>query len=189
MQLQFEVRLVDRQLMDYLPEVMKSFEEIKQIMKAEQMTVEELWDNVEALFKEGFVQSESSIGAILWEKALQIIPKDTESIELRNFRIMGRLNEDLPYTQRTLLRQLKALCGENGVTLELNNNDYKIEVVIALWSKQFIDEVYSLVDREAPQNLLIDVRLLYNTHNLLGKYAHNELAKSNHQQLREEVLS
>lgn len=174
--------------MNYLPEIMRTFDEIGRIMETEQITIEEMWDSAEKLLNEAFVQDQSETGAAIWESILRIVPKDTDSLEVRNFRISGRLNEDLPYTHRTLQRQLEALCGTEGVTLELDNALYTINVRVALTSKKLKDEVYSLVDREAPANLVLDIQLRYNTHAIIGGYTHNQLSNYTQEQLREEPI-
>ena len=105
---------MDRQMIDYLPPIMQRFAEFIEISNAEQKAKEKLWDDVDKMFREGYVISESDAGAKRWEKTLGIIPKDTEDIEVRNFRIRGRIQQDLPYTYRTLKRQLTGLCGDGN---------------------------------------------------------------------------
>ena len=44
-----------------------------------------------------------------------------------------------------------------------------------------------MLDEVAPANLLIDFGLLYNTHEILGRFTHEQLSKYTHQKLREDA--
>lgn len=179
---------MDRELIEYLPEYMREYKEMKQIMEVEQGQTGVLWEAVERLLKEAFVCDESEVGAARWEAILDIRPKDTDSLEVRNFRIKGRLNEDLPYTVRTLKQVLTALCGEDGFHMEVYPEDYTLKIEVSLTSKKLLWEVCSLAERMTPLNLLLEVTLMYNTHEMLCPYTHLFLKSCRHEELREEVL-
>lgn len=179
---------MDRQMIDYLPEIMKTYAEFIEISQAEQKTKETLWRDIDAMFAEGFISTETDIGAKRWEKTLGIIPKDTDSIEVRNFRIRGRLLRDLPYTYRTLKKMLTAICGENGYTIDMNMDEYTIGVKVALRSKQFKDEVDDLMEEIVPAHLLINVELRYNTHRMVhdAGMTNRQLQQYTHAQIKVE---
>lgn len=179
---------MDRQLIDYLPEILKQYAEFKEIAKAEQPQVEKLWENIDRLLLEAFVQDESEIGASKWESIMGIEPLDTDTLELRNFRIHGRMLEDVPYTYSVLRNQMDALCGRDGYTIELKKEDYILKIRVALKSKKMKNEVSKMVERLAPLNLILDVELRYNTHAMLAQFTHNQLSKYTYAQLREDVL-
>ena len=180
---------MDRKLIDYLPDIMRDYEEIKQITNAEQREMEALWKACDSLLKEAFVQTETEVGAERWEKILDIKPKDTDSLEVRNFRIMGRLVEDLPYTDRVFARQLAALCGEKGYTEELTaEKGLTMKIRVAITAKELKDEVVKLADRVVPANIILDIQLMYNTHRMLKRFTHGQLAAMTHTQVKETVL-
>lgn len=165
---------------------MQTYAEIEQIMNAEQEQIEGLWDALKGLLKEAFVSDESEVGAKRWESILNITPLDTESLQLRNFRIQSRLIEDLPFTCRTLKNQLKALCGEDGYKTILDGDNFTLHEKVALTTKKLKGEVERLCERVVPLNLFVDVTLMYHTHNLLGPYVHDYLYLYTQQQLRDE---
>ncbi|MBO5030734.1 MAG: DUF2313 domain-containing protein [Lachnospiraceae bacterium] len=158
---------MDRQLIDYLPEILKQYAEFKEIAKVEQPQVEKLWENIDRLLLEAFVQDESEIGASKWESIMGIEPLDTDTLELRNFRIHGRMLEDVPYTYGVLCSQLDTLCGKDGYTIELNKEDFVLRIRVALKRKHMKNEVGKMAERITPLNLIIDVELLYNTHRII----------------------
>lgn len=161
---------MDRQLIDYLPEILKKYAEFKELAKVEQPQVEELWDNIDRLMLEAFVQDESEIGAGKWEHIMNIEPFDTDTLAIRNLRIHGRMLEDVPYTYRFLRNQLEALCGAGNYTMVLVNDDFLLKVRVSLKQKQLINEVGKMVERITPINLILDVDLAYNTHRMLRDY-------------------
>lgn len=178
---------MDRKMLDYLPEVMKRYAEFIELAVAEQEAKEKLWNDIEEMFKQGYVSLETEYGAERWEKTLRITPKDTDSIEIRNFRIRGKLLQDLPYTYRTLKRMLDGICGENGYEIKMDIDNHIINIKVALASKEYGDEVAHLTDNIIPANMIINVALLYNTHRMIANsgLTHGELAAYTHIQLRE----
>lgn len=174
-------------MLEYLPPIMRTFEEFVEISKAEQAVKEKLWSDIDRMFAEGYVIDESEIGAARWEKTLGITPKDTDDIVIRNFRIRGKLQSDLPYTFRTLQKQLAGLCGENGYTLTMNEDTCSISIKVALSRKEMKDEVTSLTDEVVPAHILMVVELMYNTHGMIARsgLTYAELAAYTHAQLKE----
>lgn len=180
---------MDRALMDYLPGIMQDYEEMQQIMQVEQPGIEALWEACDSLMNEAYVQTETGLGAKRWESILDISPKDTDTLEVRNFRIQGRLVEDLPYTYRMFERQLIALCKEKGYSLFMTEqNGLTLKIRVALSAKELKDEVVKLAERIVPCNIILDVELMYNTHAMLKGYTHAGLSDTTHAQLREKVF-
>ena len=157
-------------MIDYLPEVMKSFAEFVEIAEAEQKSKEQLWEDVDKTFSEGFVSTATDIGLKRWEKTLDIVPKDTDSIEVRRFRIRGRLLRDLPYTYRTFKKMLEGICGEDGYSINMDVDACSIEIKVALKRKEFLAEVDQLADDVIPAHILLNVMLMYNTHRMVSEF-------------------
>jgi hypothetical protein len=147
-----------------------------------------LWSAIEDAINDQFVNDATENGVARWESILEIVPKGTETLEVRKFRIISRLNEQLPYTYGKLKQQLKTLCGEDGYALELLNNEYKLIVRVELTVKGKFNEVGSLLNRTVPANMIIDLSLIYNQHSLLSSFTHNQLSNYTHYKLRNEVI-
>lgn len=179
---------MDRNLTDYLPNVMKDVKEITAILQVEQPEFSATWDAVEAALNDQFINSATENGVSRWESILKIIPKATEELDTRKFRILTRLNEQLPYTMRTLMQQLESLCGAGGYSVVLENAIYTVHVRVSLVAKSNFDDVKSLLDRTVPANIVIDLTLKYNQHINLAEFKHSELALLTHYDLRNEVL-
>lgn len=175
-----------KQLIEYLPEIIKQFEEMQQIMQAEQPQIDKLWTAIYEVLDNAFIETEGEVGASRWESILDIKPLDTDSIKVRNFRIRARLLEDIPYTWRTFNGMLSALCGKDGYTIKLNNDEYTLIIKVALTSKALKNEVIKLSERVVPLNLILDIDLMYNTHEMLRPFTHRFLSSYTHNQIREE---
>lgn len=175
-------------MLDYLPPIMQTYQEFIEIANAEQMAKEKLWENLEKTFQEAFVSTESEIGAIRWEKTLGITPKDDEEIDVRNFRIRGKIQADLPYTYRILHRQMTGLCGADGYTIAIDYDASAIIIKVALSKKELKDEVIKLTDDIIPAHLLLTVELMYNTYGMIARAGktHAELASYTHIEIREQ---
>ena len=108
-----------RKLITYLPEVLRNFREFEKTFESEQPEFEKLQDELSKVLKDLFVEDATERGVKRWEKLLKIVPKPSENLEDRKFKILSKLVKKLPYTYRRLEQLLEVLCGENGYLLEI----------------------------------------------------------------------
>ena len=155
---------------------------------AEQSEIAFLWDAVDSAFNDQFVNSATLNGVQRWEAILNIRPRGTDSLDTRKFRIISRLNEQLPYSLPALKNMLQTLCGEDGYSVEVQNDTYTLIVKIALVAKENFDDVDILLNKVVPANMVIDLSLKYNQYGLLRAFTHGALRSYAHSQLRNEVL-
>lgn len=179
-----------RQLIDYLPPVIRNVREYKAIMNnGEQAEISALWDAVDAAFNDQFVSSATVNGVERWEKILDIKPRGTDSLNARKFRILSRLNEQLPYTLPVLKNMLQSLCGEDGYSVEVQNELYTLKVKIALVAKSNFDDVDVLLRRVVPANMIIELELKYNTWGTLKEFTWGYLKTKTWKEIKNEVLT
>lgn len=179
---------MDRSLIEYLPDFIKDVREIKVIMETEQNEMEKLWQEVRSLIDNQFVATASKEGVARWEKILALQVKGTEDIDTRKFRILTRLNEQLPYTLPVLKQQMDSLCGRDRYSVRLDPMKFMLWVEVDLRARKNFEDVRSLIQRITPANMIIYVSLIYNKHKDYIKYSHRELKKLTHYQLRNNVL-
>ena len=175
----------DRKLIDYLPSFMKNYREMQGIMKTEQVEVDRLWVEVENAFSDQFILEATENGVSRWEFMLKIVPKLTDTLDERKFRILTTLNQELPYTLKKLKEALTTLCGADGFSIDLQPERYHIKVKLALSNKNNYQEVVNLLTKMIPANLTQQVQIMYATNNVLAQYTHNDLSSYTHEQLRE----
>lgn len=175
--------------LDYLPQVLAELEEIKEIAKAEDITLESEWENVNKIIADQWIEISTERGIIRREKMLGIQPFTDDTLETRRFRILTRWNEKLPYTYRVLIERLNSLCGVGGYELDLKPNLYSISIKIELTQKRMFNDVQDLSRRMIPANMILVVTLRYNQHFTLARLTHGQLSAFTHEQLRNEVLN
>ena len=173
----------------YQPSVVKDYREFKEIASIENEALTDSWTASNNVFLDQFIETLTENGCKRWEKILGIQPKGTDTLQVRRFRIKSRINEDLPYTWRSLENVLNSLCGKESYAMTLYNNEYRLKILLELTVKKLFDEVESTVKRMIPANLILEVELRYNQHLQLKPYKHSELAEYTHKELREEVFT
>lgn len=179
---------MDRQLIEYLPEWLRDFREIKILCGKQQIQAEKLWRVLELIWGNHFMDTLDESGCERWEQMLQLHHKDTYTLEERRNYIAGRLAEQRPFTYKGLKQMLSILCGREGYTIALFPETYTLVVKVQLISKNMLADVKKLLDRIVPANLVVDADLMYNTYVFLHPYRYQELKKYTMKQLREDVM-
>ncbi len=176
-------------LKKYLPKVVQEIKGFTTICESQNASLEDAWSEIDRMLDNQFLLTADIDGIKRWESILNIKPKATNTLEDRRFRVLSRVNSKLPYTFTRLSEQLDVLCGNDGFTLDINTNEFRLIVRIALAAKEQFLEANELISRQAPVNMMLDISLLYNTHYVLAASTHQELAGYTHTQLREELIS
>ena len=178
----------NRKLINYLPQFMRDYREMNNIMEAEQHEFDLAWERAENALSDQFILEATEYGVIRWESMLGITPKDTDDLKERRFRILAKMNQELPYTLTKLKEALTALCGADGFAIDLQPEKYKIEIKLALGNSNNLQEVTNLLVKMIPANMIQHVQIMYNTHAIFSalKFRHNYFAdnKYTHEQLR-----
>lgn len=175
-------------MMRKVPDVLKNVREIKALINTENDDLNSLSAALALYLNNTFVDSADEYGIGRWESILGILPKLTDTLDERQFRVLSRINEQLPFTLRSLEQQLSTLCGPSGYTVELLNEQYLLKVRVELTAKSKLEDVRALLNRIVPANMVIDLDLLYNQHSDFDGFTHQELSDYTHQQLRDEVI-
>lgn len=179
----------DRLLIDYLPQYVQEYQEIKEIMNTEQPEIDALWFSMESVFADQYILDATERGVCRWESMLGISPKDTDTLDERKFRILTRLNQELPYTLTRLNEVLTTLCGANGFSIDVQAAKYHVEIKLAVGNHTNYEEVKKLLNKMLPANLTQYIKLMYNSHATVGLYRHIDLAAHTHKSVRSEVLN
>lgn len=177
---------MDRKLINYLPYVVRDYAEFQGITGAEQPEFENAWAAVDDLLNNQFIKTAGNLGLSRWEKILGITPKGTDTLDDRRFRVLTRLNEELPYTLPQLRVILESLCGAGNYSADVA--DYTLLVKVGVAAKKNFQDVQTLLKRVAPVNLVLVVQQLFNIHQVLGGFTHAQLAWYTHSEVRTEEL-
>lgn len=180
---------MERKLMDYLPYVLRDYREFQGITDGQQPEFELAWNRANSALAEQFVLTATGTGLSRLEKILGITQRGTDTVEERRFRILSRLNEELPYTLTQLRNILQVLCGAGNFSVNVDTDTDTLYVKIGLSAAKNFHDVEELLQRVTPQNLFIDLQQLYNSHQEAGRFTHAQLAAYTHDQIRNEVFS
>ena len=96
--------------MDYIPNILKEVREFKAIGESEQPQLNLIYEAIESVMSNQFIETAMEYGVARMEKGVRIIPKATDTLEERKFRLLTKYNEDTPYTMKNLYK-LFALFG------------------------------------------------------------------------------
>lgn len=176
-------------LITYLPPILQDKKEYIQICKSSNSEFALLFSSIDNVLKDQFLSELTINGAKRWEKIMKITPKASDTLEDRRFRIMNRFLNKLPYTMRSLHQTLTTLCGPNGYKIEYDSSTYTLKVRLELTAKNQLDEVVRSLKYIIPTNIVQDISLLYNQHQIVSKMTHSQLNSFIHKDIREEALS
>ena len=177
-----------KQLMDYLPGVLQGVLEFCCLADTEQTALNALYEAVDSTLCNQFVADASEAGIVRYEGVYKLLPKATDSLEERRFRVRCAMMEKRPYTFASLKSKLEALCGAENVSVVLDAPAQTITIKVALVGKSNMESAGKLVERFVPCNILVNLILMYNTHEIVGRYTHAQLAARTHEQIRSEVF-
>lgn len=177
-----------KKLQDYLPPILLKTYEFPLLCDTEQPEIDRLRDAADAVLDAQFISTAGETAIARYEKIFKITPMDTDTLDERRFRVLAKINAQLPFSVRRLRQQLATLCGADGYKLELDGGKYTLTVKVALTAKRNQQAVEELLADIVPANMVCTTSLLYNQHADLTRFTHAQLALLTHFEMREEVL-
>lgn len=117
---------MDRELINYLPPVLREVTEFKAINDANGPEISLAWDSLDLVMANQFLDDADERGVSVWEEELKIRPKDTDTLAVRKARVKAMWNRELPYTVPWLKNWLQGLCGPQGYEVAIV--DYSIHI-------------------------------------------------------------
>ena len=177
-----------KKLQDYLPPILLKTYEFPLLCETEQPEIDRLHDAADAVLDAQFLSTAGEYAISRYEKIFGVVPQDTDTLDERRFKVLTRINTQLPFSVRRLRQQLETLCGADGYKLELDGDRYTLTVKVALTAKRNQQAVEELLADIVPANMVCTTSLLYNQHADLPRFTHAQRALLTHFEIREEVL-
>lgn len=147
-------------LKSYLPPILHDIKEINAVFTGETPEIESLKDVIQEFKDNQFIGSLDDYGAKRWETPLKIIIPQDESIEDRRFRILAKNNQNIPYTKTATKESLASLSG-NDFTYEFDKTTKTLKVRITAISKGNFQEIFNMLEKITPADVLIDLWYKY----------------------------
>ena len=168
----------------YLPELLQPIQDFQGLNDAYKAELKDLYEACAALFDDQFISTASETILAKWENHLGILPNATDTLDERRFRILAKLNDTPPYTERYLKNKLVELCSDGEFELEIDIPNYTVSVGVTLNSPANTDTIYAWLRELLPANLLLSVYQVLTRHYELVGLTHNDLSHYTHNQIK-----
>lgn len=159
------------------PECILNIDEMKAIFDAEEVVGQKFEDNIADCDSNTTIAESSETGIRRREKILGINPQDTDSLELRRFRVMMKWYDSYPYTQESLMNKMNDLLGKGNYTIAVVPDEMKMICLLGLKKKTMEDEFKKLLEEIVPLNITMDIGIRYNKWKTMNKYTWSEMHK------------
>lgn len=152
-------------LIEYLPDILRDFYEYQELFKAENPEFDTIDDLLLKWRDNLFPATADKDGITFFEKMLEIAPLPDDTLDIRRYRVLAKLNSRLPYTEIQLRRMLAAVCGWDGFSLTIA--DLVVLVSLTEQNGDKIRVIYDMLRETIPMNLLIKIHQLLNSYGVL----------------------
>lgn len=139
----------------YIPPILADTKEFNALDITVDKNLNNLWDKLDAVFGNQFIESCDEDGISYFEGLLGIIPAETDTLEFRRALVLAKWNDTLPYNYNTLLLKLNSICGEGNYEVYPDFNNYKIGFVIHSVSN--IEQVEKMLREVIPCNIFMEL--------------------------------
>lgn len=143
-------------LVSYLPPFLAEFKETAVTLEAENPEFVLVWNAAERVLQNQFIETADEYGISRFEKMMDLLPSDEDTLESRRARVMCKWLEKLPYTLKMLIKNLEILCGGNDFKIVKSFENYKIKIVTHLRFYSQKQELNELLERMIPANVIIE---------------------------------
>ncbi|MCI8338567.1 MAG: DUF2313 domain-containing protein [Lachnospiraceae bacterium] len=140
-------------LIDYLPPIMQDFAEMQEIMRVENKETDQIDLDIRRVLDNGFIADCDEWGIQKFEHILKIASDSSDALELRKSRVMIHWNDSVPYTYRTLVKRLNAICGVNNYTISGDLEDYALKITTKMDIPGQTKEVEEALGKILPENI------------------------------------
>lgn len=146
-----------KKLLDYLPDFMRQFSEMKEIMETEDTELDDIDISIQKVIDNAFIKDCDEYGIKKYETLLGISPSSQDTLESRRSRVFLRWNDAIPYTYRVLIRKLNALCGVNNYTITGDESAYYLHFESSLGLFGQVKELEQLLEKILPVNIYYEL--------------------------------
>lgn len=147
------VREVD--LGSYLPPFMAEYKEINAAFEAENPEFVLVWDAVDMVLRNEFIETADEEGIARFEKLLHIPPSSEDTLESRRARVQARWFSTIPYTLKAFIAKLTALCGNTDFSVTKDYLNYRINIRTSLELFGQVEELKRIIEYMLPCNMVV----------------------------------
>lgn len=149
------IREVD--LVSYLPPYLQEYnQETVAALKAENPEFRLVWEAADKTLYNEFIATADEYGISRFESILNILPSKEDTLESRRARVQSRWFTEIPYTLKTLISKLVALCGDADFEITKDFLHYKITIETNLELFGQVEELEHIIETMIPYNMVVD---------------------------------
>lgn len=142
-------------LVSYLPPFLAEFKEIAVTLEAENPEFVLVWNAAERVLYNEFIETADEYGISRFEKILNILPSKEDTLESRRARVQARWFNTIPYTMKSFLAKLEALCGDSDFTVTKEYDKYTVRILTNLELFGQVEELEHIIDGMMPCNMIV----------------------------------
>lgn len=140
-------------LLGYLPQYLQEYVEMYHLITAENPEFKFVANNCKKVLNNTFILYCDKDGIQRFEKILNIVGSDDETLEFRQSRVMINWNDSVPYTLKALTNKLITMQGNNDIQIVLDG--YKISIITHMDNAGQSDSLWGLFNTMIPCNMEI----------------------------------
>lgn len=145
-------RVVD--LWSSYPAFLQNIQELRQITSTEEKEMRLLYQYMDGIWADGFIQTATHQGIRRWESVLKIQPYPGDSLKERRAAILLKWNQQLPYTLSRLRERLDAAVGASDYDLYVRYQEYILELHVYEQTYRVLQKVRDMTRNMIPANLI-----------------------------------
>lgn len=158
----------------YLPEMISSFREFRELGKVETIFLTEEHQAKEEMTANQWIALANEKGLLRRASMMGLLDK-WESVEELREMILYYWQSKSPYNYWHLAEWLDGYCGDGMYQMTLNYDRYNLRVVLELKIKQKQGFLLKRIGQMIPANLTLEVLLNVNTHGDIKRLKHGEI--------------
>jgi hypothetical protein len=148
------------EMLGYLPEYLREFEEIRQLLAAEDPHITALVDASVCCVDEQYIQTATDYGLSKFESLLGIHPDPTATLDERRKTVLAMWFNSLPFTERQLKNRIIALQGDDNVDVSVDYGTYDIAIATRLLYEGQVSDLMHILRTMVPANMTYAVENL-----------------------------
>lgn len=140
----------------YLPDHLRDVRELRAIMETETPEFVKLSAAQRQMLNDQFVSTASESALKRYEQMLGIPRASADSLDDRRFKILSKLNNQLPYSMGWLRQKLDALFGTGNYQIIRDVSMHKLAVEADVQFEPVIVALYDDLRQSIPANLVLE---------------------------------
>lgn len=155
---------MDRPIASYFPDILRGVREFEELAKAEDVEFDRSWQALDKLHGNLFVGTADTDGVTRFEQMLRIPVVTADGLEVRKFRILSKLNNQLPYSFGWLKNKLTAAFGGEGeYTVERDVAAYTLSIEVDMIHAGTLVSLYNDLRKSIPANMILHTNVSTST--------------------------